>query len=84
MSLSKRLCSLDREAWAQARAELLAAAPRNKDALSLIEQSLLVICLDDEMCASEDDHCSRLLAAPLGVGNRWFDKICVIVDPKGV
>jgi hypothetical protein len=75
--------SLPRQDWYNVREQMLALSDVNKQSLELIESALLVICLDDEISASVDDHCLRLLAAQRSVGNRWFDKTCVVIDPKG-
>lgn len=74
---------LDRTTWARIRSSLLSCSPINTRALDLIESSLFVLCLDDTIAAAVEDECKQFLVAPAGVHNRWFDKLCLIVDPRG-
>jgi carnitine O-acetyltransferase len=74
---------MDRDAWANARAALLAASPTNAASLAAIETSLLCICLDD-VDSADDTACSRavLLGREGQLCNRWFDKLNVVVEPR--
>ncbi len=76
------LTTLARADWADVRAELLNKAPQNAETLTLIEEALFCLCLDD------DEPTDRLQATDVllqGNGaNRWFDKsVSLIVFKNG-
>lgn len=76
------LTSLPRDAGASARAKLLNASPANAAALTAIESSSFVVCLDDAAPITLEE---RAHAYWHGDGaNRWFDKPCqFIVNDNG-
>lgn len=46
-----------------------------------------MVCLDDYIAGSPEDEVAQLLYGPpidTHAVNRWFDKFCVIVDPRGM
>lgn len=61
-----------RAEWAQSRAALLAADPRNARALDDVETALFCVCLEDFTPKNTLDACDHLLHGDSG--NRWFDK----------
>mmetsp|Transcript_10075 Transcript_10075/g.12103 ORF Transcript_10075/g.12103 Transcript_10075/m.12103 type:complete len:652 (-) Transcript_10075:26-1981(-) len=65
------LTSMERNAWASAREELV-ASPVNKQSIHDIDSALFALCLDDEGATTHDDL-NRLMLHGKG-RNRWFDK----------
>ncbi|TDD39226.1 choline/carnitine O-acyltransferase [Actinomadura sp. KC06] len=61
-----------RAEWAESRAALLAADPRNAEALDDVETALFCVCLEDFTPKNTLDACDHLLHGDSG--NRWFDK----------
>ncbi|RLN89452.1 hypothetical protein BBJ28_00019905, partial [Nothophytophthora sp. Chile5] len=71
------LTSQDRDAWADAREELLRASPANEQSLRAIESALLVLNMDDEAPVSRTEVARALWH---GDGrNRFFDKCVQLV-----
>ncbi|KAK1938070.1 Carnitine O-acetyltransferase [Phytophthora citrophthora] len=71
------LTSQDRDAWADAREELIQASPKNEESLRVIESSLLVLNMDDKAPVSRTEVARGLWH---GNGrNRFFDKCVQIV-----
>lgn len=66
------LTSDNRDVWADARAELIAASPSNIASLEAIESSMIVVALDDTKPVTRQQACWNLW---VGDGrNRFFDK----------
>ncbi|POR36628.1 Carnitine O-acetyltransferase, mitochondrial [Tolypocladium paradoxum] len=66
------LTSENRDVWADARALLLDAGPRNKAALEAIESAAFVVCLDDAAPVTLEERAHQYWH---GDGaNRWYDK----------
>ncbi|WUH97191.1 choline/carnitine O-acyltransferase [Spirillospora sp. NBC_00431] len=61
-----------RAEWAASREALLAADPRNAQALDDVETALFCLCLEDFTPKNTLDACDHLLHGDSG--NRWFDK----------
>lgn len=71
------LTTMDREAWAESREQLIQIDQRNRKNFDIIERSLFVLCLDDE---SPKDIVSEARMVFHGNGkNRWFDKLLQII-----
>jgi hypothetical protein len=73
-----------RSDWATSYADLIAMDPQNEKVLKEIQDSLIVVCLDSE--AWGKDTQAKLGAMLYGgneIGNRWYDKHQLIVDPDG-
>lgn len=60
----------DRDAWADVRDELIAADARNQQSLSLIEDALFLLCLDELQSADPERLMQSLLCGDDG-RNRW-------------
>ena len=67
------LTAVDRDFWAEARAQLIADG--NLPALETIQSSILLLCLDAD-CPDTEEEVSRLLlhGPPGAAGNRFYDK----------
>ncbi|KAI9672544.1 MAG: Carnitine O-acetyltransferase mitochondrial [Caeruleum heppii] len=66
------LTSENRDVWAEARENLLAASPANSTALKTIESASFVVCLDDAAPITLEERAHQYWH---GDGsNRWFDK----------
>ncbi|KAH9897220.1 acyltransferase ChoActase/COT/CPT [Xylariomycetidae sp. FL2044] len=76
------LTTENRDVWADARAVLLDASPKNKAALDAIESSAFVVCLDDATPVTLEERAHQYWH---GDGqNRWFDKpLQFIVNDNG-
>ena len=70
------LTGTDRDTWADARSELMAADPQNVLALEKVESALFIVCLDDRESADTYEVHNYGM-------NRWFDKsVQLIVNGK--
>ncbi|KAI6232816.1 Carnitine O-palmitoyltransferase 2, mitochondrial [Aphelenchoides fujianensis] len=77
------LTTLERNAWARARRELVAQSPQNAAAVRAVDDALFALCLDDERFAEHSAWANNLLCGADG-RNRWFDKCFqLIVDGNG-
>ncbi|KNE96505.1 hypothetical protein PSTG_10212 [Puccinia striiformis f. sp. tritici PST-78] len=75
------LTTQDRDTWADARAELCNADPRNSKSLERIESSIICVALDDAAPITRDELGLTLWS---GDGkNRFFDKQQLIVCENG-
>lgn len=76
------LTAADRDAWTEARQQLLAASPANAQALRDIESSGFLVCLDDAAPVTLAERAHQYWH---GDGsNRWFDKpLQFIVNDNG-
>lgn len=76
------LTTMDRDAWARARASLIDHHPINAETLATIDKAIIVLCLDDDEPQSLSDACNVLLHNVDGT-NRWYDKNCLVVCANG-
>lgn len=78
------LTTLERDAWAEIRSEIIAAdAIKNKESLSLIDDGLFLLCLDNLKTEDPSRLIQSLLCGDDG-RNRWFDKCFqLIIDNNG-
>ncbi|KAI0087716.1 acyltransferase ChoActase/COT/CPT [Irpex rosettiformis] len=75
------LTSEDRDVWADARGDLLAASPANEVSLKDIESAMIVVALDDTKPVTRED---ASWACWVGDGkNRFYDKHQLIVFENG-
>ncbi|KAL4244688.1 carnitine/choline acetyltransferase family protein [Abortiporus biennis] len=75
------LTSDNRDVWADARASLIAADPKNVASLEAIESAMIVVCLDDTKPVTREDSS---WACWVGDGrNRFYDKHQLIVFENG-
>jgi len=66
------LTSINRDEWASARSKMIGLSEVNKNNLTVIEDSLFVVCLDDSWPSDRNEASAVMLH---GDGrNRWFDK----------
>jgi len=75
------LTSDNRDLWADAREDLLAASPSNRDSLEIIESAAIIVPLDDTRPVTRDD-----ISWGTWVGdgrNRFYDKHQLIVYDNG-
>ncbi|ACY97498.1 MULTISPECIES: choline/carnitine O-acyltransferase [Thermomonospora] len=71
-----------RAEWAASRQALLAADPRNAEALEEVETALFCVCLEELVPADALEACDQLLHG--NSANRWFDKsVSLIVFGDG-
>lgn len=78
----------DRDEWAQARAELISANYDHKELLRVIDEAIVVFCIDtDEHQGDGSDAAAQADARAFlmgDAGNRWFDKHQIILhEPSG-
>ena len=93
------LTSLPRSEWAQARHTLQDYDPLNENSLAIIDSALFVLVLDDSTPQSPSDMAANMLHGSYQVdydsvsrterqqgtcGNRWYDKLQIIVCADGV
>jgi len=71
-----------RDQWADARAALLVADRGNERALAALDNALFVLCLDREAPSGATALARQLLHAE-GAGNRWYDKLQLVVCANG-
>jgi len=76
------LTSENRDTWTEVREALIAAEPRNKSSLEVIESASFVICLDDAAPVTLEERAHQYWH---GDGkNRWFDKpLQFIINDNG-
>lgn len=75
------LTSDNRDAWTQARAELIAVSPQNAKALEAIESAMIIVCLDDYSPVTREEVS---WGCWVGDGrNRFYDKHQLIVFENG-
>ena len=92
------LTSLPRSEWAQARHILQDYDPLNENSLAIIDSALFVLVLDDYVPQSPSDMAANMLHGSYQVdynqqtrqeiqqgtcGNRWYDKLQIIVCADG-
>ncbi|KAF9359875.1 Carnitine O-acetyltransferase mitochondrial [Mortierella sp. AD094] len=68
------LTSENRDTWAKARHTLLGLSPLNHASLSLIDNALFVVCLDDYSSDRDIDISHHNIFHAGDAHNRWFDK----------
>ncbi|KAG0002293.1 Carnitine O-acetyltransferase mitochondrial [Entomortierella chlamydospora] len=68
------LTSENRDTWAKARHGLLGLSPLNHASLSVIDNALFVICLDDYSSDRDIDISHHNIFHAGDAHNRWFDK----------
>lgn len=66
------LTSLNRDAWTDARQELISFDPRNQENLITIQSSLFAVCLDNTAPQTPSELAKE--CAMGNSGNRWYDK----------
>ncbi len=66
------LTAMERNAWANARAELLELDPANRTVLDTLETALFALSLDEASPDTPEGHAEAIMAGE--AGNRWFDK----------
>ncbi|MFO1067970.1 MAG: choline/carnitine O-acyltransferase [Geminicoccaceae bacterium] len=75
------LTTLPRSEWRRAREQLL-AAPGNRRALTAIERSAFLVCLEPDLPGADRAAlCDIILDGD--AANRWYDKVCQIIVPDG-
>ncbi|GBB93575.1 hypothetical protein RclHR1_00220009 [Rhizophagus clarus] len=74
----------DRDFWAVARENLLKISPQNRESLTLIEDALFVVNLDDYSTGMDLDKFIRNMFHGLNAHNRWFDKaLSISIESNG-
>ncbi|CAI2168437.1 20542_t:CDS:2 [Funneliformis geosporum] len=74
----------NRDSWAVARENLLANSLQNRETLTLIENALFVISLDDYSTGMDLDKFNRNMFHGLDAHNRWFDKaMSIAIESNG-
>ncbi|KAF9174519.1 Carnitine O-acetyltransferase mitochondrial [Mortierella sp. AD010] len=68
------LTSENRDTWAKARHALLGLSPLNHASLSVIDNALFVVCLDDYSSDRDIDISHHNIFHAGDAHNRWFDK----------
>ncbi|KAI6197967.1 Carnitine O-palmitoyltransferase 2, mitochondrial [Aphelenchoides besseyi] len=77
------LTTMERNAWAKTRREILAQSRRNVESFKQIDDALFALCLDDEKFTEYSEWANNLLCGGDG-RNRWFDKCFqLIIDANG-
>ncbi|CAG8509740.1 1973_t:CDS:10 [Racocetra persica] len=74
----------DRDSWTMSRERLLAISPQNRESLTLIENALFAVNLDDYATGTDLDKFLGNIFHGVDGHNRWFDKsMSIIVDSNG-
>ncbi|CAG8659635.1 7441_t:CDS:2, partial [Acaulospora morrowiae] len=74
----------DRDSWTVARERLLSISPQNRETLTLIENALFAISLDDYATGMDLDKWVCNVFYGLNCHNRWFDKaMSIVVESNG-
>ena len=71
--------TLQRDDWARIRRDLQ-LIPENSEKLSIIDEALFVLCLDDSVVQQPEEIAENMLLGPCG--NRWFDKSLQFIVTK--
>ncbi|KAK4999127.1 Carnitine O-acetyltransferase mitochondrial, partial [Elasticomyces elasticus] len=76
------LTTENRDTWAEMRETLITADPANETALTTIESSAFLVCLDDAQPITLEERAHQFWHG--NGSNRWFDKPCqFIINDNG-
>lgn len=79
------LTAAHRDHWAMARNHLLSVSPVNRRSLTMVEDALFAVSLDDHGAGNDTADWSRNVFTGQGTGsNRWYDKsLNLVVEANG-